>query len=284
MSKIAMSEIGINLRPQSMIFTLFGDYIRHRSDRVWIGTLVKILALFDVSEAAVRSTVSRMIRRGWLSNERVDHTSYYLLTPQSREIIAEGVERIFHFPEPTNPWDGSWHLVTYSIPEEHREVRDRFRSELSSLGFGMLTNAVWVSPRDRLAPIQQLANSLHIKPYVQIFQGKLDGLTPCSELVARCWRLDSINIEYAKFIKQYESSFREFQARLRTGAAIESSEYFFRRFMLMHEFRRFPYLDPQLPNELLPRDWRGGQASALFFKYHDLLAEGANAYFDSVFI
>lgn len=270
-------------RPQSLIFTLFGDYIRHRSDRVWIGTLVKLLALFDVSEPAVRSTVSRMIRRGWLKNERVDSTSYYLLTPQSKRIITEGAERIFHFPEPTNHWDGCWHLVTYSIPEEFRDARDRFRGALSSLGFGMLTNAVWVSPCDQGAQIRQLAESFHIKTYVQLFHGRMDGLVPCSELVTRCWNLEAINGEYVKFIGKYALSLKELQTRLRAGAAIEPSEYFVRRFMLMHEYRRFPFRDPRLPDELLPRDWRGAEATTLFRKYHDLLAGGANEYFDSVF-
>ncbi len=272
-----------NIRPQSLIFTLFGDYIRHRSNRVWIGTLVKLLALFDVSEPALRSTVSRMARRGWLKNERANNISYYLLTPQSQRIIAEGAERIFHFPELIDHWDGCWHLITYSIPEEKRDARDCFRGELASLGFGNLTNAVWVSPRDYRGRVQQVAASLNIQPYVQMFHGQMDGFADCGELVARCWNLAAINREYAKFIETYSASLKDFQARSNAGAAIDPSEYFVRRFMLMHEYRRFPYRDPQLPDELLPRDWQGAQAATLFRNYHDLLAEGANRYFDSVF-
>jgi phenylacetic acid degradation operon negative regulatory protein len=274
---------GSVLRPQSLIFTLFGDYIYQRNDRIRINSLIKILSLFGISEQATRSTVSRMIHRGWLINERVGNKSYYLLTARSQTIIKEGAERIFHFPEPTNHWDGCWHLVTYSIPEEQRDARDRFRGELSVSGFGMLMNAAWVSPRDQRVRIQQLAESLQIKPYVQMFHGQVEAFVPCQELALRCWNLSTINSEYVRFIERHGPELEDFQALLRSSAAIEPSEYFVRRFMLMHEYRRFPYRDPQLPDELLPRDWHGAEAAVLFQRYHRVLADGANAYFDSVF-
>jgi phenylacetic acid degradation operon negative regulatory protein len=48
--------------------------------------------------------------------------------------------------------------------------------------------------------------------------------------------------------------------------------------MLIHEYRSSPYVDPNLPLELLPDDWLGGRATQLFEQYHDLLAEGAETY------
>ena len=52
--------------------------------------------------------------------------------------------------------------------------------------------------------------------------------------------------------------------------------------MLIDEYRRLPFFDPDLPKELLPEDWLRPQAAALFHQYHDLLDEKANEYFDSV--
>src|SRR5262249_37219715 len=37
---------------------------------------------------------------------------------------------------------------------------------------------------------------------------------------------------------------------------------------LVHEWRRFPFLDPQLPAELLPPDWIGRRAGVLFRDRH----------------
>ena len=54
-------------------------------------------------------------------------------------------------------------------------------------------------------------------------------------------------------------------------------------FHLIHEYRRLPFYDPDLPIELLPENWLRPQAAYLFNEYHDLLAKKANEYFDSAF-
>ena len=66
------------------------------------------------------------------------------------------------------------------------------------------------------------------------------------------------------------------------GEKIEPSECFAERFKLIHEYRRLPFFDPDLPEELLPDNWLRSEARALFDEYHSLLAEKANRYFDSV--
>jgi phenylacetic acid degradation operon negative regulatory protein len=38
---------------------------------------------------------------------------------------------------------------------------------------------------------------------------------------------------------------------------------------LVHAWRRFPFLDPQLPAALLPDDWAGARAAALFSRQHE---------------
>ncbi len=55
---------------QSMIFTVFGDYIRHYGSKVWIGSLIQLLKEFGHNEQAVRVAVSRMVKQGWLLSER----------------------------------------------------------------------------------------------------------------------------------------------------------------------------------------------------------------------
>jgi phenylacetic acid degradation operon negative regulatory protein len=269
-----------NVRPQSLIFTLFGDYIRNSDERIRIGGLIKLLALFGLSAEVVRTTVSRMVRRGWLQVERVGHISYYSLTPAAKKVIEEGAARIFQFHDLAPPWNGCWQLVTYSIPEQQREARDRFRRELTWLGFGLLTNTVWLSPHHHRVRIEGLADSLHIKACVQLFEGRLDGFTPAPEVAARCWNLTEINAEYAAFIEKYEPPFRQCQKRLAAAEAMDQAECFVQRFILVHEYRRFSYRDPYLPIELLPRAWRGREAVALFREYHRLLADGANEYFE----
>ena len=271
------------IRPQALIFTLFGDYVHARGGRIWIGSLVQLLSLFGVSEQAVRTTVSRMTRSGWLANQRVGSASFYVLTPKAQNMLDAGAARIFQPPTEPAPWDHCWHMVTYSIPETQRKARDIFRLELTWRGFGMLTNTVWLSAHRQQAEITELVTRLHIAPYVQMFQAKLEGFRSEQEMVARCWDLQSINTGYGEFIAKHRTLFDDCQGRLRAGAALNNAECFVRRFNLTHDYRRFPFRDPHLPRELLPANWRGGEAANLFREFHRLLAEPANQYFDSVY-
>ncbi len=265
-----------------MIFTLYGDYIRHVGGRIHIAGLVQLMNQFGVSQQAVRSAISRMKRNGMLRVERRGARSYYSITPQSAKILEAGARRIFQFPAHTKPWDGSWHLVTYSVPEDEREARDRLRRELEWMGFGMLTSALWISPHDHRAEIESLADSLGLCARVEMFTARHEGFSTPQAIVARCWDLPAINARYAAFIRKYKPMLDEHQRRLARDKDFEPSQYFVRRFLLIHEFRRFPYHDPELPAELLPADWRGIEATNIFRQYHDLLAQPANAYFRQV--
>lgn len=270
------------IRPQALIFTLFGDYVHTRGGRIWIGSLVELLGLFGVSEQAVRTTVSRMTRGGWLAGQRVGSTSFYTLTAQAQKMLDEGAMRIFQPPAENAPWDHCWHLVTYSIPEAQRAARDTFRRELTWRGFGMLTNTVWLSARPQQEQIAQLVARLKLQARVQSFSAKLEGFVSEQALVARCWDLQTINAAYAEFIAKHRTLFDDCQQRLRDGA-LNEAECFVRRFNLTHDYRRIPFRDPHLPTELLPADWRGVEAANFFREYHQLLAEPANRYFDSVY-
>jgi phenylacetic acid degradation operon negative regulatory protein len=284
MTESVMSRTaGSALRPQALIFTLYGDYIHHCGDRIRISSLIKLLALFGVSEQAVRTTVSRMARRGWLSGERSGGSTYYSFTLKAQQTIEDGTRRIFAVPVVPEKWNRCWHLVMYSIPEQRREARDEFRRELGWMGYGMLTNAVWVSPRNQRGQVERLAAALDIRPFVQMFSAQSQGFMSCEELVARCWNLDDLNADYAAFIEKHSLLLQTCGEHIIPGQAMEESEYFVKRFMLVHEYRKFPYRDPYLPIELLPRNWRGLEAANLFREYHRSLAGGANRYFESVY-
>ena len=61
---------------QDMVFTLYGDYIRHRGGEAWTGSLIELLGLFSLSGQAVCSTLSRMSRKGWLESRRAGRYSF----------------------------------------------------------------------------------------------------------------------------------------------------------------------------------------------------------------
>jgi phenylacetic acid degradation operon negative regulatory protein len=262
------------------MLTLYGDYVLHRGGEIGIGSLVTLLGNFGLSEQGIRSAVSRMCRLGFLKAKRTKRKSYYSLTGEGQNLLTEGAQRIFQ--RKNSHWDGSWNIVTYSIPESLRQSRDRLRLELGWMGYGPLSDATWISPYDLTREVKSLLKRLNIEEYVHIFSARHQGGADPGELVSRCWDLGKIHRMYADFLADYRPKLEEHRKRLGAGETIEPSECFVARFNLIHEYRKLPFSDPDLPLELLPGNWLRPQAAALFDEYHGLLTERANEYFDSV--
>ena len=267
--------------PQQVVLTLYGDYILHLGGEIGIDTLIKLLANFDLSQQAVRSAISRMSRKGLIKVRRVGRRSYYSLTSHGRTLLTEGARRIFK--RKTTEWDGNWNIVTYSIPEKTRETRDIFRRELAWLGYGPLSEATWVSPYDMTVEVNELAEKLKISDRVQIFSARQVGSARPTSIINWCWDLDKIHEKYSVFVEKYQKKLNDHKKRLQAGEIIEPGECFVERFHLIHEYRRLPFYDPDLPIELLPENWLRPQAANIFNEYHDLLAKKANEYFDNAF-
>ncbi len=259
-------------RPQDLVFTLFGDFLLHRTGPVWVGSLIALLEPLGLSATNVRTVLSRMARKGWLESEKQGRRSYYSLTPRGRRLLEEGETRIYR-PRADEEWDGQWTLLAYSIPEERRSQRDRLRLRLEWLGFGSLGNGLWVSPHDMVERVTAVADDLGVAGDVEVFRGDHAGGAPSSQLVRHCWNLDGLNERYEAFIARHLSDCVAL-AEGREEVAPEAA--YVRRFNLVHEFREFPLNDPFLPRELQPEDWAGECALSLFNYYRGLLAEPAD--------
>ncbi|MFH0749875.1 MAG: hypothetical protein V1917_03100 [Candidatus Gottesmanbacteria bacterium] len=48
--------------------------------------------------------------------------------------------------EKPKTWDGQWRLIIYDIEDNHKKMRDLFRSQLKMLGFFQLQKSVWLYP------------------------------------------------------------------------------------------------------------------------------------------
>jgi len=272
--------MGTAQRPQDLVFTLFGDYLLHRDVPVWVGSLIALLEPFSLSEAAVRTVLSRMSQKGWLRAERVGRHSFYDLASRGRSLLEEGEARIYH-PDWDRPWDGSWFLLAYSVPEDERHLRTRLRDRLAWLGFGSLGNGLWISPHDVEAEVREVADELEVQDYVSCFRAEGAAFATPADLVEKCWNLGEINSRYEEFIGRHVPDFHRCRAASERGD-VSDAEFYVRRFRLVHEYRDFPLVDPYLPRELLPPTWGGECAAHLFRTYHDLLSSPANRYVEAV--
>jgi phenylacetic acid degradation operon negative regulatory protein len=265
-----------SIRTQFIIFNLFGDYVNPRSASVWTSGIVAVLGVLGVSERATRSTLSRMKAKGWLTAQKSGRRSMYQLTPKGRALLDEGTRRIFG-PAPTN-WDGCWHIVVYSLPQNLRARRHDLRTRLSWLGYGMLEPGTMVAAIPRSAEVRSLVTDLQVQEYVHFFTRAHLESSDNHAIVARCWDLDQMNHRYSHFVSRFRSEYEFMLAEKNQAGSLAPDESFVNRFWLTYEFSSFPRRDPNLPPELLPRDWCGREAAELLHAYRALLREPTQSY------
>jgi phenylacetic acid degradation operon negative regulatory protein len=266
-----MAAPPLALNPRSLLFTLYGDYVRPLGQRdVRVGALVRLAAELGVGDNALRSALSRMTREGWLAARRDGGPPRYHLSPRGEDLIEEGTRRIYGHRA---AWDGRWLLVSYSLPEPRRGQRDRLRQGLSFLGLGSLGNGLFVTPHDLRAQVRDLIGRCGVEADVTLHHGTLEWPPDPAQVVARAWDLDGLGARYAEFLDRTRTQLR---------GAVDDPAAFRRRFLLTHEFRRFPFSDPDLPDALLPPGWVGSAARETFLDHNARLRPQAERFYRDI--
>lgn len=239
-----------------------------------VATLIKLLREMDIEGSAVRSALSRLKRRGVLISESRDGTAGYALSETARRAFDTGDSRVL---ERRNPEEhGRWVLVAFSIPEKSRDLRYRLRSRLTGVGFGQVTGGLWIAPASLRADAELAIDSLGVGSYVHLFEADhLNNHSAQSSSVDMWWDLPTIEENYQQFIQAFSGVRLTFES----GQELVTPAIAFQNYtQILTAWRPLPYLDPGLPNSLLPSQWNGTTATQLFFYFHDLMATAAQNY------
>jgi phenylacetic acid degradation operon negative regulatory protein len=264
-SALDMPWGGVAQRPPRLLLTLLGDYWWRQTEPLPSAALVALLAEFGVSDSAARAALSRLTRNRLLVTSKRGRRTFVRLSERAAQILDEGARRIFSFGSATRPWDGVWSIVAFSIPEDNRAARDALRKQLRWLGFAPLYDGVWVSPRDQATEVVQRLTGLGISTATAFRATTAPGISP-EGLPQRAWDLENLQAKYDHFIASAEAlRDRILAGRVSPVAALVA------RTQVMDEWRAFPGLDPDLPNELLPDAWPRSAARELFITTYDLL-------------
>jgi phenylacetic acid degradation operon negative regulatory protein len=262
------------LRPRSgpsakaVLLTVLGELVLPNGGGAWTQTLVEILDGLGVGERNARQAVARLAEQGLLANERRGRLARWHLTEEARRLLTAGAERIYGFGSAADDWDGHWLVVMCSVPEDQRAQRQQLRTRLGFAGFGFLAPGVAVTPHlDREAAANAVLRDLGLAAGALVLRAEAGELSPDAELLARAWDLDALAGEYAAFVAAFERR----SAASGPGQATALIE-------LVHEWRRFPFVDPEIPDRLLPARWPGRRAKQVFDRCHGAWAPDANAH------
>ncbi len=268
------------MKSRSMIFTLYGDYIQYYGGEIWIGSLIRLMEQFGFNAQAVRAAVSRMSRQGWLQVRKEGNKSYYKMTKRGVKRLEEAAQRIYKLKQ--EPWDGKWRMLIYTIPEEKRSIRDELRKELIWSGFGQISTSCWVTPVDLHERVVEMFDRYEINLYVDYFICHYQGPGTSKSMIEKCWNIEDIRLRYTEFMDTYKKKFGE-TLRNKDDRMFDNALCFVERTKLVHEYRKFLFYDPGLPEELLPQGWIGTEAAQLFREYYQQLAVTASHFFEIVF-
>jgi phenylacetic acid degradation operon negative regulatory protein len=255
--------------PRQLILSLYGLYAREEGDWLSVASLIALMADLGTDSAAVRSSVSRLKRRGVLEAARRDGQAGYALSAGSLDVLREGDRRIWSRPRAT-AGDG-WLVLVFSVPESERARRHALRSLLSRLGFGTAAPGVWVAPATLYDDTVRALEREGLTAYTELFRGDYLGAGDVAARIGEWWDLDALNRLYADFTRAYRPVARRRASR-------SPAEAFAVYVPMLTAWRRLPYLDPGLPLDHLPPDWPGVEAADLFSTLDSRLREDAHTH------
>ncbi len=252
---------------RSLLLTILGEYVLPRGEAVWQETLVGALVSVGYTQQAARQALARSVRDGWLETSRHGRRARVSLSDRTAGLLRTGADRIYSFGDPWR-WDGRWLVVILRVPEARREVRHQLRTRLAWAGLGSMGGGVWLTPH--VERETELGDAIRDAPAAEAtsFVASLGALGRADDVVAAAWELDEVREAYEAFIEDF--------AAIRPS----SDEACFRmQTLLVHAWRKFPFLDPDLPSELLPAGWPRRRAHELFTGRHARWQAPARAYF-----
>jgi phenylacetic acid degradation operon negative regulatory protein len=257
---------------RSLLMTLLGEFVLPRDGTVWTSVLIRALARFSVEEKSARQALARIAAEGWLTAHRKGRRVRWELTAAGRELLTDGADRIYSFGRDQGSWDHTWLVLLVTVPEVKRDLRHRLRTRLSWTGFGSPSPGVWVTPDTAREPeVRQILDELGLADGAMSFVAGYGSIGSPPSMAAQAWDLANVAARYEAFIEE----FTRLAPRTADEALIAATR-------LVHEWRRFPFLDPQLPAELLPAQWIGTRAARLFHARHSEWAPPAQQAWDAL--
>jgi phenylacetic acid degradation operon negative regulatory protein len=251
-------EVG-SASARGFLLTLLGEFVHPRGTPVWTATLVESLATVGVEEKSARQAIARSANEGLLRSERTGRRVRWHITPAGTRLLSEGTRRIYTFLTDASPWDGRWLVLSVAIPETQRQLRHKLRTRLTWLGMGSPTPGIWILPDvTRESEVNEVISDLELDERAFAWIGSIASIGKPAGLIADAWNLADVEQLYADFIATFNAADHK-----------SSAAAFVSQIRLVQAWRRFPFLDPALPRELLDHDWPGPAAAALFHRKHD---------------
>lgn len=219
--------------------------------------------LYDVGAAVgftvhqVRLCLARLVSEGAFVQQGRGRRAVFTETASHRAATDPDVEYLrYAYLQDSGElvWDGSWHLVGFTVEEERRELRNALRERVLALGGALLPGGMYVQAAAWEDELRECAQGLGMADRLTfVTAGRLDvgGVSGDAEVAATLWPLGRLADGYRAFNERFADSMA---APMRVHDALAHC------IALATAFEACIRPDPLLPVELLWPDWPGIEA------------------------
>ena len=242
------------LRVWSLIVTIFGDVVMRQGrdlapGPVWTGHLLDLLERLGVEPGLVRTSLSRLVSSGVLIRAKTGRNTFYKLAGDSAAAFALAAGTIYGHRS-LQP-EGRLHLIVIDRAPDRKAARESLEAQ----------GVRFLSPGAGLKPAHH----------------GIDAPTLPDGAIAALAAADGAAGAAARGlgrVQELQRAYQDFLARFSDFApAVDPEIAILARVILVHRMRRILLRDPVLPAAVLPTDWAGDAARALFARLLTALEE-----------
>lgn len=205
-------------------------------------------ALGDCNYQQIKHAISNLAQNNYISRSPKRSTLEIEITKLGKKRIASMIPSY----QEKRPWDGHVYLISYDIPNKRNAARNLLREYIRRTGGALLQESLWLNPYNPTELLEEFTRTRHIEGTLLISKLGHDGAVgneTLQELIHRVYHLDDLKKRYEGFLETYS-----------------------------HQTSRSPitlpldYIDvlktdPQLPFELLPKNFPAQKAYRLYQQF-----------------
>ncbi|HAN20521.1 MAG: hypothetical protein A2Y15_04200 [Clostridiales bacterium GWF2_36_10] len=264
----------------SLLLFIFNNYYtKNLKDSLKLSSLLSILKIFDKNETAIRMSLSRAVKSGFLLNCKKDNEVIYKLTIQGNQAIQawnEGVQSYWkRYIKRYQPWDGKWYYIYIEFSSDKKQ-KIEIIDKLQLLGFSLINTNNWICPYYLKNEINETIGKYNLKCIIEIL-GEMNIRKDMTEFLDEVYKFDILRKKYKDFINIYEPKLLQTKEIYKLDKFVDSGQALPLLHELGWEFFTIASDDPVLPNQLFPV-WEADKASSIMKEFRNLLLEASLKY------
>jgi len=217
----------------------------------------KVQKIFDLSlNQKTKSTLSSLVKEGvTLKTSQEEPAHIYSLTEKGFDELVLGFP---FFRYLRREWDGKWRILSYEIPEQRRELRDKLRREVAGWGLGPWHRSFWLTPHPIIENLKNLVSGKDEEKYIQAFESD-HSFGNQEVLIEKVWGKTALDKKYRELFKKWHLILSQ------DGEKPEKLKNVIKEYVvLLRE-------DPGLPKHLIGENWIGFEAFNIFKEIRNIL-------------